>query len=126
MFLRLLKLRQFGGIIGSLVRIEFDLADRRARFGDFRERGFFKVGRTRNRRHQVGNQVRAALVNILDLGPLLVHFLRTADQAVVDRTDAEVDDQETDGHYAETPESQPGFFHSDATLPEAGLIWSTI
>ena len=44
---------------------------------------FSKLGRALHGRHQVGDEVRAALVDVLHLAPLGVHGLRGADEAVV-------------------------------------------
>ena len=66
--LRLLELRKLSGIGGRVV--ELNLADLSTRFRDFGERGFLKIGRSFDGLHQIRNQVRAALINILNLRPL--------------------------------------------------------
>ena len=73
-----LRLFVFGKLLrvgGRVARVNFHLAHGGARLGDFNERGLLEVGRALDRLHQVRNLVRATLVIILHLRPLLIHVL---------------------------------------------------
>ena len=52
------------------------LADGRAGLGNFRQGGFFEIGRAGNGGNEIWDQICAALIYILHLRPLAVHRLR--------------------------------------------------
>jgi hypothetical protein len=86
------ELLELGGVGGGVV--ELDFTDGGAGFGDFREGGFFEVGGAFDGFDEVGDEVGAALVNVLNLGPLGVDGFLGGDEAVVAAHDDEGDDDE--------------------------------
>jgi len=82
--LRLLEALERRRILGDLLgRLRRDLADARARFGHRGQRRLLEVGRALDGLDEIGDQVGAALVNVLDLGPLPLHRLVQMYQPVV-------------------------------------------
>jgi hypothetical protein len=75
------ELLELGGVGGGVV--ELDFADGGAGFGDFGEGGFFEVGGAFDGFDEIGDEVGAALVDVLDLGPLGVDGFLGGDEAVV-------------------------------------------
>jgi hypothetical protein len=86
------ELFELGGVGGGVV--ELDLADGGAGFGDFGEGGFFEVGGAFDGFDEVGDEVGAALVDVLDLGPLGVDGFLGGDEAVVAAHDGESENDE--------------------------------
>ena len=70
-------------IDGILDRFGRDLPDAGARFGDGFVGARFEVRRTFDGRHEIGNQIGAALIDVLHLAPLSVDSLAKRDERVV-------------------------------------------
>jgi len=81
LILRVAELIDGGGIVRRGVALH--LPDLRARLGDGRERILFELRRALDGLDQVGHQVGAPLVDVLDLGPLRLYRLIQGDELVV-------------------------------------------
>ena len=110
MALRLLVLGELGGVGRGLVLIDIDLADGGTGLGDLDNRRLLEVGGALDGLHEVRDQVGAALVDILHLGPRGVDCLRAADQTVI-AADGGKDDEEDD-----TENDEERFIHDGWVL----------
>ena len=108
--LGLLEFLEFGGVVGGVGGVDGDFADGGAGVGDGFEGGFFEVGGAGDGLDEVGDEVGAALVDVLDLGPLGVGGLVEGVEVVVG---ADTDEEEDEAEEEEDAEAAEGdeFFH---------------
>src|SRR5205814_7231109 len=83
--LRLLEFLELCCVGRCLIRIERHLhtTDAGTRVRDFRQGRFLKIGRSGNGVNQIRNQIGASLINVLYLGPALIHLLLQADKPII-------------------------------------------
>ena len=94
MSLRLLILRQLGGIGRSLVLVDIHPSDGGAGLGDLDDGRLLEVRRSLNGLNKVRHKIGTALVDVLNLSPGGVDGLGTADQAVVTADGGKDDENE--------------------------------
>ena len=93
--LSLLILGQLGGIGGGLVLVDVHSAHGGTGIGDLNDGRLLEVCGSLHGLHEIGDQVGAALVDVLNVGPRLVDGLGASDQTVV-AADGGEDDQDKD------------------------------
>ena len=91
--LRGLELLELRGIRRSAARGELHAADAGAGLGHFEHGGFLETGRARDGVDEVRNQIGAALIDVLHLGPGRVGALLESDETIVDAARPEADSQ---------------------------------
>src|SRR6476659_1193349 len=101
-----------GGIRGSGRRVDLRAPDRSAGVHDRLERALLEVHGALDRGDEVGDQVRPALVGVLDVSPLSVHRLARRNQAVIgarhrNTDDHREDDDQRDASKTELPHGWP-------------------
>ena len=111
MALRRLKLFQLRRVRWRLVRIELNAPDARARVGYCFERRLLEVRRPCNGVHQIRNQIRAALIDVLHLGPLGIDVLLQADETIItSRNRDSCDDQNENDDEHNPPQPMANLF----------------
>jgi hypothetical protein len=100
--LRLLEPGEGGGVVGQVADVH--LAHAGPRVDHRLEGGLLEVGRALDRGDEVGDEVGAALVLVLDLRPLGVDGLPERDEVVVGAHDHPAHDEGDDDQHTEAPE----------------------
>ena len=110
--LRRLKFLQFCRVGWSVIGIDLHPPDAGASIRHFRQCRFLKICRALNGVDQVRNQIGAALIDILHLGPALINLLLERDQSIIaggDSTSADQHNEKKNGTDAKT--TKKAFIH---------------
>ena len=96
---------QLGGVRGGLIGVYLNLPNRSPRLRDLGESRFLEIGCPGDRLHKIGNQIGAALVLALHLGPFGIDRLGEPDQVVVAPATAHEEDDAEENQNSRATES---------------------